>query len=75
MGFWDGSGLIWTICTSLQIDNRTNTSSFNYYRPDAVPDAQPNVRIWKSEINPDKPLNDVFITVHIWCASKLTLST
>jgi len=30
-----------TICTSLQIDNHTNTSSLNFYRPDALPDAQP----------------------------------
>jgi len=29
-----------TICTSLQTDNHTNTSSFNFYRPDALPDAQ-----------------------------------
>ena len=30
-----------TICTLLQIDNHTNTSSLNLYRPDALPDAQP----------------------------------
>ena len=29
-GFWDGSGISWTICTSLQTDNHTNTSSLNY---------------------------------------------
>jgi len=29
-----------TICTSLQIDNHTNTSLLNYYRLDALPDAQ-----------------------------------
>ena len=29
-----------TICTSLQTDNHTNTSSLNFYRPDALPDAQ-----------------------------------
>jgi len=28
-----------TICTSLQTDNHTNTSSFNFYRPDALPDS------------------------------------
>ena len=28
-----------TICTSLQTDNHTNTSSLNVYRPDALPDA------------------------------------
>jgi len=31
------------ICTSLQTDNHTNISSFNFYRPDALPDAQPTV--------------------------------
>ena len=30
-----------TICTSLQTDNHTNTPSLNFYRSDAVPDAQP----------------------------------
>jgi len=30
-----------TICTSLQTDNHISTSSLNFYRPDAVPDAQP----------------------------------
>ena len=29
MGFWDGSG---KVCTSLQTDNHTNTSSLNLYR-------------------------------------------
>ena len=29
------------ICTSLQTDNHTNTSSFNFYGPDALPGAQP----------------------------------
>ena len=32
-----------TICTSLQTDNHTNTYHFNFYRPDALPDAQPTV--------------------------------
>ena len=32
-----------TICTSLQTDNHTNTSSVNFYRPDALPDTQPTV--------------------------------
>jgi len=31
------------ICTSLQTDSHTNTSSLNFYRPDALPDAQPAV--------------------------------
>jgi len=28
------------VCTLLQTDNHTNTSSVNFYRPDALPDAQ-----------------------------------
>jgi len=47
MGFGDGSGIRWTICktiyTSLQRDNHTNTSTFNFYRPDALPDAKATV--------------------------------
>ena len=31
------------IRTSLQTDNHTNTSSLNFYRPGALPDAQPTV--------------------------------
>jgi len=41
MGFW---GWQWhqldhkqTICTSIQTDNHNNTSSVNFYRPDALP--------------------------------------
>ena len=46
MGFWDGNWQ-WdqldhkqTICTSLQTDNHTNISTLNFYRPDALPDAE-----------------------------------
>jgi len=42
-----GSGMQWhqldhmqTICTSLQTDNHTDTSSLNFYMADALPDAQ-----------------------------------
>jgi len=31
------------ICTSLKEDNRASTSSLLFYRPDALPDAQPTV--------------------------------
>jgi len=31
------------ICTLLQTDNHASTSSLNFYRPVAVPDAQPTV--------------------------------
>jgi len=37
MGFWDGSGIIWTVqtvCTSLQTDNHTSTTSLDFCRPD-----------------------------------------
>jgi len=47
---WWSFGMQWhqldhmqTICTSLQTDNHTNTSSLNFYRLDALPDAQPTV--------------------------------
>ena len=43
------SGISWTICkqseprSRVQTDNHTNTSSLNFYRPDALPDAQRRV--------------------------------
>jgi len=40
---WHQLDYMQTICTSLQTDNHTNTSSLNFYRPDALPDAQPTV--------------------------------
>ena len=36
-------GLCARICTSLQTDNHTNTSSLNFYRLDTLPDAQTTV--------------------------------
>jgi len=38
---WHQLGHMQTTCTSLQTDNHTNTLSVNFYRPDALPDAQP----------------------------------
>jgi len=39
---WHQLDCIQTVCTSLQTDNHTNTSSLNFYRPDAQPpDTQP----------------------------------
>jgi len=32
-----------TICTSLQTDNHINISSLKFFKPDALPDAQPTV--------------------------------
>jgi len=40
---WDQLDRMETICTSLQTDNHTNTSSLNFYKPGAFPDAQPTV--------------------------------
>ena len=47
MGFWGWQCYqldhVQTICTSLQTDNHSNTSSLNFYRADVLPDAQPTV--------------------------------
>jgi len=47
---WYGFGMQWhqlghmqTVCTSLQTDNHTNTSSLHFYRLYALPDAQPTM--------------------------------
>ena len=40
---WQWHQLDQIICTSLQTDNSANTSSFNLYRPDDLPDAQPTL--------------------------------
>jgi len=48
MGFCDGSGISWTSCASLQTDNHTNTSSLNFYRPDALSD--PNQQCQSTEV-------------------------
>jgi len=40
---WHQLDHVQTICTSLQTDNHTNTPSLNFYRPDALSDAQPTV--------------------------------
>jgi len=38
-----------TVCTSLQTDNHTSTSSLCFYRPDALPSSQPTVsKHWRS---------------------------
>jgi len=41
--FWDAVDHMKTIRSALQADNNTNTSSLNFYMPDALPDAQPTV--------------------------------
>jgi len=40
---WHQLDLIQIICTLLHTYNCNSTSSFNFYRPDALPDAQPTV--------------------------------
>ena len=61
MGFWLLLVHVQTICTSLQTDNHTNTSLLNFYRPDALPDAQPTVsKHWRQ-----KALKANYVTVEI----------
>ena len=40
---WHQLDHVQIICTSLQTDNHASTSSLNFYRPDALHDAQPTV--------------------------------
>jgi len=40
---WHQRDPMQTICNSLQTDNHTNTSSLNFYRPDALHATQPTV--------------------------------
>ena len=47
---WHQPDHMQTICTSLQTDNHTNTSWLNFYRLDALPDAQPTVsKHWRQQ--------------------------
>jgi len=48
-----------TICTSLQTDNHTNTSSLILYRLDALPEAQP------TGVKASKALNDLVLNILI----------
>jgi len=73
--------LIQIICSStlLQTDNHTSTSSLNFYRPDAVPDAQPTadsvkVKALKAAQSTEggfvchlnTMLNEIWLTVPSW---------
>jgi len=44
-GFWDAVALArpYAICTLVQTDNHTNTTSLDFYSLDTLPDAQPTV--------------------------------
>jgi len=55
------------ICTSLQMDNYASTSSFSFYRPDALPDAQPTASKHWMQLAPDRKrsLKHVRITRYI----------
>jgi len=55
-----------TICTSLQTDNHTNTSSLNFYRPDALSDAQ---------TDSVKALKALYITVYKFNLITTTIPT
>ena len=50
MGFWNNSGISWTIFKQSAPRSRQNTSSLNFYRPDALPDAQPTVSSLKANL-------------------------
>jgi len=48
---WHQLNNMQTTCTSLEADNHTNTSSLNFYRPDALPKAQPIVsKQWRHRL-------------------------
>ena len=69
-----------TMCTSLQTDNHTNTSSLSFCRPDALPDTQPTVSMhWRPNFvfcfpYPCKLLVSVVVSrlnwqpVAVWCS-------
>jgi len=46
-----------TVCTSLQTDNHTNTSSLNFHKPDALPDAQPTLSKQRIQQQQQRPFN------------------
>ena len=71
---WKQKDHMQTICTLLQTDNHTNAPSLNFYRPDALPDAQPTVsehwrqyihtNIWLVNRNPQKILGATNTETH-----------
>jgi len=57
MGFWDAVASAGPHASNLHLapDNDTYTSSLNFYRPDAVSDAQPTVsKHWRQEVTKNK---------------------
>jgi len=76
MGFWDGSGISWTTCKqsaprSRQITTRTPHQSLNFYRPDALPDAQLTVSKHRMQwlIN-TQPINGAFPGLPRWSRTR-----
>jgi len=45
------SAIPYAICTRLQTDNHTNSSSVNFYRPDAFADVKPTVSKNEGKLN------------------------
>jgi len=63
------------IRTSLETDNHTSTSSLNFYRLDALPDAQPTVsKHWRQDltISADKKLPPLLFIHTPYLTSTLT---
>ena len=55
---WHQLDYMQTMCTLLQTDNHTNTSSLNFYRPDALPDILRTVsKHWRAQCSPHSSLN------------------
>jgi len=59
-----------TICISLETDNHTNTSSLNFYRPDALPDAHPSVKALKAILHETSNDDKIFIGKISKCTTK-----
>ena len=58
-----------TICTLLQTDNHTNTSSRNFHRLDALPDAQPTLsNHWRH----NRTITEMTV-IHFYCTQHNTL--
>ena len=51
------------VCTSLQIDNQANTSPLSFYRPDALPAAQPTAsKQWRHQKKTGYQLRHIIYT-------------
>jgi len=59
---WHQMDHMQTMCTSLQTNNHTNTSSLHFYRSGALSDAQPTV----SESTEDKNTEGKYLLTRKW---------